>query len=322
MKPTCLIPLLLIQGFTVFAQKTEKFYDYQWKATDGPHARFYSIVEHTDSGYHRLDYYVHNMSLQMEGWFEDSACKIRSGKFTYLYPGKLLESTGRYLHNKKQGLWLAYHPNGMMADSTVYIDGLPIGTSMAWYNNGIPSDSCVYNSDGSGVKVGWFDNGNPSYAGRLAPDYKRYGKWQFFHKNGQTSAFELYNHGNLVDKQYFDEAGQPVLDTTNKDRDANFVGGAKAWLKYLGNHLYFPTDYTITNSDEAALVITATIDEDGKIKDAFVSTPFYPPFEKIALGALHGSPKWQPAMNHNRRVSTQFHQPVIFSQAQRLDDSP
>ena len=322
MKPTCFILLLLIQGLAAFAQKTEKFYDYQGKATDGPHARFYSIVERTDSGYHRLDYYVHNMSLQMEGWFEDSACKIRSGKFTYLYPGKLLESTGRYLHNKKQGLWLAYHPNGMMADSTVYIDGLPIGTSMAWYSNGIPSDSCVYNSDGSGVKVGWFDNGNPSYAGRLAPDYKRYGKWQYFHKNGQTSAFELYNHGNLVDKQYFDEAGQPVLDTTNKDRGASFVGGTKAWLKYLDNHLYFPTDYTITNSDEAALVITLTIDEDGKTKDAFVSTPFYPPFEKIALGAIHASPKWQPAMNHNRRVSAVFRQPVVFSQAQRLDTSP
>jgi beta-xylosidase len=104
---------------TTFAQKTEKFYDYEWKATDGPHARFYSIVERTDSG--------------------------------------------------------------------------------------------------------WFDNGNPSYAGRLAPDYKSYGKWQYFHKNGQTSAFELYNNGSLVDRQYFDEAGQPVLDTTNKDRSPAFL---------------------------------------------------------------------------------------------------
>jgi hypothetical protein len=31
--------------------------------------------------------------------------------------------------------------------------------------------TAVYNADGSGVKVGWFDNGNPSYAGRLAPGY-------------------------------------------------------------------------------------------------------------------------------------------------------
>jgi hypothetical protein len=314
MKPTCFILLLAIPSLAAFAQKTEKFYDYEWKATDGPHARFYSVVERTDSGYHRQDFYLHDMSLKMEGWFEDSTCKIRSGKFTYIYPGKKLESSGRYVHNKRQGLWLVYHPNGMMADSTAYDDGLPIGTSMAWYSNGFPSDSAVYNSDGSGVKVGWFDNGNPSYAGRLAPDYKSYGKWQYFHKNGQTSAFELYNNGRLVDKQYFDEAGQPVLDTTNKDKDASFVGGTKAWLKYLNSRLYFPTGYIIINSDEAALVITMTIDEDGKIKDAFVSTPFYPPFEKIALGAIHGSPKWQPAMSHNRRISAVFSQPVVFRQ--------
>lgn len=322
MKHTCFILLASIQGFAVFAQKTEKFYDYQWKATDGPHARFYSIVERTDSGYHRLNYYVHDMSLQMDGWFEDSACKIRSGKFTYAYPDKILESTGRYLHNKKQGLWLVYHSNGMMADSAVYNNGFPVGASMAWYNNGTVSDSSVYNVDGSGVKVGWFDNGNPSYAGRFASGYKAYGKWQFFHKNGKISAIELYDHDSLLNKQYFDETGQPVTDTMNKDRNPSFVGGNKAWIKYLDSHVYFPTDYRIENSDEAVLVITFTIDEDGKTKDAFVSTPFYPPFEKIALGAIHGSPKWQPAMNHNRRVSAVYHQSVGFSQARRLDTSP
>jgi antitoxin component YwqK of YwqJK toxin-antitoxin module len=116
MKPTCFILLLLTQGLAAFAQKTEKFYDYQWKVTDGPHARFYSIVERTDSGFHRLDFYVHDMTLQME-------------------------SSGRYLHNMKEGLWLVYHPNGMMADSTVYVNGIPIGACMAWYSNGIPSDS-------------------------------------------------------------------------------------------------------------------------------------------------------------------------------------
>jgi Gram-negative bacterial TonB protein C-terminal len=313
MKLTCFI-LLLIQGFTSFAQKTGKFYDYLWKLTDGPHARFYSVVERTDSGYHRLDYYVHDGALQMDGWFEDSACKISSGKFTYLYPGKLLESSGRYLHNKKQGLWLTYHPNGMIADSTVYDNGMPSGTSMAWYSNGIPSDSSVYNADGSGIKVGWFDNGNPSYAGRLAPGYKHYGKWQFFHRNGKTSAFELYTHDSLLDKQYFDETGQPVLDTTNKDTDANFPGSTKGWLKYLGNHLDFPENYKITNSDEAVVVITMTIDEDGQVKDAYVSTPFYPPFEEIALRVITHSPKWKPAIKHNRRVSTVFRQPVVFSQ--------
>ena len=47
-----LAPFILSILFTAsaFAQKVQKFYDYQWKETDVAHARFYSVVEHTDSG--------------------------------------------------------------------------------------------------------------------------------------------------------------------------------------------------------------------------------------------------------------------------------
>jgi hypothetical protein len=315
MKLTCLILLFLSTSFA-FAQKTEKFYNYNWAPTDIAHARFYSVLERTDSGWHRLDYYIHGPFLQMEGWFEDSACKTGSGKFVYVYPGEKVESAGRYLHGKKQGLWLRFYPTGLMKDSTVYDNGHPIGTSLGWHANGYSSDSCVYKADGSGVEVHWFDNGNPSSAGMLGPGSKKHGKWQFFHQNGHLSALELYDQGKLLEKQYYDESGQPMTDTTNKDRSASFVGGTKAWLKYLGNHLNWPTDYKITNSDEAAVVVTLTVDEDGKIRDTYIRTPFYPPFEKIALDAIRRSPKWLPAMDHNRRVSGSFSQPVVFSQPQ------
>ena len=297
-----------------FGQKTSKFYDFQWRPSDAAHARFYSEMEYTDSGWHRTDYYLHGPILQMEGWYEDSTCKIATGRFIYFYPDKKLEMTGRYAHNKKEGLWLTFHYNGMMADSTVYAGGKPIGTRMAWHPNGMTSDSAIYQPDGSGVEVTWFDNGNPSSAGRYAPDYKMHGKWQFFHSNGKVSAFEMYDHGKFVDKQYFDETGQPIIDTTTKDRTASFKGGNAGWLKYLNNHLDFPANYQITNSDEAAVIVSGTIDEDGNVRDIYVSTPFYPPFEKIALEVIRRSPKWLPAMEHNRRTKSYFRQPVVFSQ--------
>lgn len=313
MKLPCLT-FLLLAAYGAAAQKMEKFYDFNWKETDVSHARFYSIIENTDSGWHRRDYYLHGPTLQMEGWYMDSACKILAGDFMYVYPNKKLESRGRYLLGKKQGLWITWHPNGMMADSTVYDNGHPTGTRLGWYSNGYPSDSSVYDPDGSGVEVRWFDNGNPSSAGRLAAGFKRHGRWQFFHKNGRISAIELYDHGQLVNKQYFSEDGQPVTDTTDRSTSATFNGGNTAWLKYLGKHLYFPDDYKITNSDEAAVVITMTVDEDGKVVDAYVSTPFYPAFDNIALAAVRHSPPWQPAKDHNRRVSAVFRQPVIFQQ--------
>ncbi len=313
MKPCC-IALLLLLPCIGFAQKIEKYYDYLWHETAPKYARFYSITEKTDSGWHRRDFFLHGPSLQMDGFYEDSTAETASGMLGYYYPDKKPESYGRYLHGKKQGLWISFYANGMMEDSTVYDDDHPVGTSIGWYRTGYMSDSSVYQPDGSGVEISWFDNFNPSSAGLLGPGFKKQGKWKYFHKNGKISAMELYANDRLIDKQYFDESGAVVADTTNKDKKAEFPGGLSAWTKYLGRHLYFPEHVEITNSDKAVVVISATINEDGKIEDAYVSTPFYPEFDKIALDVIRKSPNWIPAVSHNRKVKYEIQQPVTFSQ--------
>jgi hypothetical protein len=172
----------------------------------------------------------------------------------------------------------------------------------------------VWNADGSGVGIRWFDNGSVSSAGLYASDRKANGKWQFFHKNGKPAAIEIYNDGALVNKQYFDENGNNIPDTANKDHIAEFPGGNNAWLKYLQKHLYFPDQYQIKNSDHAVVVVTFTVDEDGNVIEAEASTPFYPAFDRIAENVVRKSPKWLPAINHNRRVKDRFTQAVIFQQ--------
>ena len=61
----------------------------------------------------------------------------------------------------------------------------------------------------SGVEVSWFDNGQPSSAGKFS-EFKQHGQWQYFHKNGQISSIEIYDHDSLKNKQYFDENGNIV----------------------------------------------------------------------------------------------------------------
>lgn len=309
------LTILLLLTVASNAQKSLHYYDFQWKECEVAHARFLTTIEHTDSGWHRIDYYlVKTTALQMDGWYLDSAEKVPVGKFLYAYPDQKIQMKGRYFNGKKQGTWLTYHFNGMMADSTTYLFGDPAGTSLRWYPNGYSADSAIHNPDGSGVEVTWFDNGNVSSAGRYSEGRKMHGKWQFFHKNGKLSAIELYDHGRLLQKQYYDEDGQSMADTTSKDRLAVFKGGVDDWLKYLDHHLRFPS-YTITNSDQAAVVVSFTVDEDGNILNPFVSTPFYPPFEKEALYTITRSPKWLPAIEHNRRVQASMKQPVVFRNA-------
>lgn len=313
MKSKLFSVLLLITSFAN-AQKIEKYYNYLWKETTPDAARFFSVIQKTDSGWHRMDYFIHERMLYMDGNYEDSACKISIGKFHYYHPTGMIQETGNYLEGKKDSLWLSFYPDRMMEDSAFYINGNRSGINMSWYQNGFPRDSSVFNPDGNGMEIRWFDNGMPGTAGVYEVGRKATGRWQYFHSNGKLSSLEIYKEGKLIDKQYFDENGNAMTDTTNNDREAEFPGGPKAWFKYVYKGLYFPEQYKIVNSDSAVVVVNFVIGTDEKINESYVSTSFYPQFDKIALAVVKKSPQWIPARNHNRNIYAYRSQGISFHQ--------
>ncbi len=305
--------LAIIFSLETFSQRIEKYYDYRGKDTTPENARFYATIEKTDSGWNRHDYFIREKSLQMKGTYDDSVCKKPNGAFRYFHSNGSLSQSGRYIHGKKDGLWVSYHYNGMISDSTAYSNGHKTGVSCKWYENGYPSDSSIWNADGSGVEVGWFNNGTPSYAGSYGPRAKKQGKWVYYHRNGKPSAIELYTDGVLMNKHYFDEQGN-TTDTVNKDRRASYPGGPTSWQKYLNNQLSFPRDYKLVNGDKAIVVIEAIIDEEGNVTNVTVGTSFHPAFDKIAVDVIRKSRQWEPAIQHNRKVQYKIKQPVFFAQ--------
>ncbi|HVG13497.1 MAG TPA: energy transducer TonB [Chitinophagaceae bacterium] len=306
--------LFLVLSGNLFSQKIEQYYDYQWKLTEPASARYLSIVERKDSLWNRQDYFIYEKSLQMEGNFKEAECKTQEGLFTYYHSNKVMESVGKYKNGKRDGLWLRYHRNGLMSDSVTYNMGAVIGLRLRWHSNGFPRDSAVFNEDGSGVEVCWFDNGKPSSAGRFGPGTKQLGKWQYFHRNGNLSASEVYNNGELLSRTYFSEDGQQLSDTTNQDREAEFRGGNKAWQSYLLKQLYFPSQWKFTQGTQAVVIVQWVIDEDGLIQDAEVISSLHPDFDKVALQKIKNSPNWIPAIDHNRKVKAFRRQPITFAQ--------
>jgi hypothetical protein len=305
---------ILVLGFSLHlpGQKLEKYFDYNWKPCDPDMARFYSLIENTDSGWLRQDYFIIESRMQMKGLFRDSACTIKNGGFYFFHANGQLQSVGRYKDNKKEGQWLLYYPNGFMSDSSVYAADEITGISLKWHNNGFLSDSTEYKEDGTGISFSWFDDGSISSAGRLSASHKPFGKWQYFHRNGKLSAVEVYDNGRLVDRKYFSEDGTPKYDISDETTGAFFPGGVGEWLKFLDNTLYFPRGYKLVNGDKAAIVVDFTIDENGNLKDVNLQTPFHPVFNDIVIKGLKKSPKWIPAMDHNRRVKYHHIQTIIF----------
>ena len=208
-----------------YSQKTvETYYDYKWRKCLVDDARFYSIARNTDSGWYKADYFINMKKLQMAGLYEDKENTIRNGTFYWFYPDGTLKVVGKYIHNKKEGVWLNYFQDKSLKDSLNYKDGSPTGISLGWYDNGEARDSLNVDSNGKGVYVSWFDNGNPSSAGKYIEFDKQQGRWQYFHKNGKLSSLEIYDHDVLKDKNYFDGNGNPMMDTTSNDSDAKFAG--------------------------------------------------------------------------------------------------
>jgi antitoxin component YwqK of YwqJK toxin-antitoxin module len=297
-----------------FSQQKVSYYDFRWKLTQPERARYYAVTEKIDSLWSRKDYYVNEKSLQMEGTFKDEACEVEHGFFHYFHSNGQLLSKGNYVNGKRNGLWLSFHSNSMLYDSATYNMGTIVGTRQRWYRSGFPMDSSVFSTHGSGVLVGWFDEGLPSHGGLFSKGMKQTGKWTYFHKNGQISALEVFKDGSLVSREYFSEDGKPVSDTTNRDRSAEFKNGLKGWQRYLGNNLYFPSQWKFTTAGETVVMVDWTVDEEGNIQNAEISGSFQRDFDRIALETIKKSPKWLPAIDHNRRVSDYKRQPITFRQ--------
>lgn len=256
MMKTSVTLLAILSSISSFGQKIEQFYNWNWQRCEAPNAHYYTLIEKKDSLWERKDYFIHEKRLQMEGSYTDTSCKVPQGLFHYYHPNGMLESVGNYSNGKRQGLWLYYHSNGMMSDSIEYVNGMVIGTDMSWHPNGYLKDSAFIKSDGSGVLVSWFDDGSLAQAGLYAAGRKETGKWKFFYRNGNPSSIEIYDNGKLLSRQYYNEDGTEIKDTTNTDRDASFPGGLQAWKKYLEKHTYFPSQWKFDNADQAVVTIT------------------------------------------------------------------
>ena len=312
MKPIFLfVNFLCTVSPCVFAQQKEGFYDLRKRESDINHARYYYVVQHTDSLWQKEVYYIPEKKLYMLGTYLDSNCKREHGRFYYKYPSGQLESTGEFYDHKKQGVWLGFHPNGAMHDSSMWKNGKKIGTNLSWHENGFLMDSSIYNEDESGISITWFDNGNPASAGHYTAGRKMNGKWQFFYFDGKLSAEETYESGRLVNKKYFDEQGRAAADTFDMDRKA-FFASKESFLDFLSRSI----DAKVPANRKAPpglyiVTIRFVVGLDGKVCDVYPLSKEGYGMEEEAIRIIKRS-TWVPAIEHHRKVKAYFTQQVSF----------
>lgn len=298
------IPLAIIVSLgSLRAQKIEKYLGRENTETTEDKALFYVTIEKVDSGWLKTTYNLFLKYLVSSGMYEDQDCTIANGFYYSFYPDKAVKQKGLYRNNKKTGNWIGIYHNGMMSDSAFYVDGNPQGYAMSWYKNGFPCDSTVYGEDGKAVEYAWFNDGAVSSGGRWNAMHQRTGKWQFYHHNGNVSAVEIYANGDLVERKYFSENGEPVTDTTDHSASASFPGGVSAWTRYIADYVRPDLPSPLTNRETDRIMFEFMVQPDGSVKDVELLTPRHDGSDWKVLQMMKRSPKWKPRVDHNRKTN-------------------
>ncbi|MBL0355497.1 MAG: energy transducer TonB [Chitinophagaceae bacterium] len=247
----------------------------------------------------------------MSALYKDQYCNVKNGYISYFYPNGNLEARGRMIDNKREGNYMSWHFNGMIEDSAFYHNDRFIGYKLSWHSNGMIADSSFRRNDSTTVYVSWFDNGSPSAYGVFL-NGKKQGQWNYFHKSGNKAAIEINERGKVSMVDYFNEDGTTLQDNSYANRDAVFKEGLNDWNEYLIDHVFLPGTYKFTNTNQVTIEVSFTINEDGDTEDAIVLTPFQYRVDQEVLDAIKASPKWHPAIEHNRKVKMKIKQPHTF----------
>lgn len=247
------------------------------------------------------------------GYFSDLACTIFDGPYSKFNKKNKPIVTGRYLNNKKVGVWRGFSDDGQLIDSANYKNGFIDGIALTWYADGSIKDSLIFENDGIGIGKGFWPDGKLKDLGNFISG-KKSGQWTYYHMNGLKCQEVNYLADSVLSFTCFDEKGNLQSKNCYYEKEANYKGGDKAWINYLGEKL------RITKLPEAyhqgkiygTVYIQFVVSPEGNITDTKVLISIDPELDEIALRIIRISPRWEPAVQYNRNVKAYRRQPITF----------
>lgn len=236
----------------------------------------------------------------------------------------------------REGLFKAYHSNGMLSDSGWYKDGRLHGDYFEWYDDGTIQSEYHYNAgnltdtciswsttgemyylsitDSAGNGICYADlhaSGKPKFYGRLY-NSRRHGKWQVKTESGQLKMDVIYKEGEEQTTTCYDDNGQVKSGTCIVEQPAEFTGGAEGWRRFLERELNYP-DYAQTNNITGTVKVQFNVAKDGAVSDFIIIQSPHSSLSQEVLRLMRKSPKWQPAIRFNEPVVYRHVQSITFN---------
>jgi protein TonB len=96
-----------------------------------------------------------------------------------------------------------------------------------------------------------------------------------------------------------------------EEKQAEFPGGMKAFIKYIQDSLVYP-QYAIDNCIQGKVWLIATISKNGEVSDISVLQSSNPIFDSVAVSVLKHSPRWNPGEVDYKPVNSKIRIPINF----------
>lgn len=139
------------------------------------------------------------------------------------------------------------------------------------------------------------------------------GEWKFYFTNGQMSSLEIYENGNRVREDYWNEDGTSLTNKASGERLLPaFSGGQLLMSEYLKKNLQYPAEAAATKV-AGKVVVSFWINEDGLLTNPKIEESLGAIFDNAVLKMVNEMPKWLPAKHHNRPAKQMYILPVAFS---------
>lgn len=116
-------------------------------------------------------------------------------------------------------------------------------------------------------------------------------------------------------------AANPTAEQVDKKKDekvylavekqAEFPGGTKAMMEWLGNNIRYPED-AFKADMQGRVIVKFVVNKDGSISDASILKSVSPSLDQEAVRVVMAMPKWAPGENNGEKVASYFHLPVVF----------
>lgn len=254
----------------------------------------------------RVDFYVHNDSVQMKGRYTDREQKNKTGPFSFYHYNGKLASTGVYANNKKQGLWITRTEEGDLKDSLFYRDDILL-YGKSFFKDGKVSISWSPSAGDSVLRRQMSANGKVSYEGMVyANNYE--GLWKYYDTTGKLMMEAVYQKDSVINFTCYDAQGNIRKEDCIFERAAQAKGGKNAWRRHLESsfNAIYKGDYS------GAVLVGFVIDTTGRITEVSIKASTEPRLNEAAMRIIKSGPLWEPAILYNHKVKSYHTQPLYF----------